>query len=166
MFKDNKVALIVARDLEHNIGLNNDLPWRCKADLKHFRDMTKGKVCIMGRKTFESLPKPLDKRQVIVVSSNPSTELVDQIFDLDNHTLANSVETALGIANALNTNRENEIMICGGASIYKLFASFVDQAYVSVINTVTVAKEGETLTKFGMGFPSFVEVKYKFFNLE
>lgn len=164
MYNNIKIAMIVARDLEHTIGIDNDLPWRCKADLKHFREMTLGKVCIMGRKTFESLPAPLTKRTVIVVSKEPPTTVVDQIFDLPNHTLATSVEQALALAITLNKDNQ-QIMICGGSTIYKAFMSFIDDAYVSVINTVAEYAEDQVVSKLEE-IPKEVMVHYKFFNLE
>lgn len=164
MYKGNPVSMIVARDLENTIGIDNDLPWRCKGDLKHFRETTTGKVCIMGRKTFESLPAPLKKRKVIVVSRDSTLDIVGRISRLDDHYLASTVTAALNMAIAMS--RGNEIMICGGSAIYKEFLPYVDKAYVSVINTIVKPVEGKTLVKLDLTLPKEIDVKYRYFNLE
>lgn len=165
MYKDKTVTLVVATDLLDTIGIDNELPWRCKADLQHFRQLTTGKVCIMGRKTFESLPAPLKKRKVVVISANPSEALIDQIFDLEDHCIVPDVETALGLASALSKEGDS-LMVCGGASIYKEFIPYVDRAEISKINTVVQEVEGKKLVKFDVTIPKEVIVNYTFFNLE
>ncbi len=64
-----QVSLVLATGINGQVGLNNDLPWRLPADLKHFKELTQGHAVIMGRKTFESIGKPLPGRQNIVISS-------------------------------------------------------------------------------------------------
>lgn len=164
MIKNTKISLIVARDLEDNIGIDNELPWRCKADLQHFRKLTTGKVCIMGRKTFESLPAPLKNRRVIIISANPTKELQSKVSDLNSHHLVESPEKALELA--LSYTVSDEIMICGGATIYKAFLEYLDKAYISVINTITQSIPGKTLVKLDLDIPKNVDVQYTYFNLE
>lgn len=164
MFMNTPVSLVVAMDLLDTIGIDNELPWRCKADLQHFRRLTVGKACIMGRKTFESLPAPLKQRNVIVLSQDPSPTLSDQISKLPYHHLVNTVDEAL--MKAMELSCGNDIMVCGGASIYGLFMPYVDNAYISKINTVVQPVEGRTLVKFNTVIPKEVNVQYTFFHLE
>lgn len=164
MFLQYPVSMVVAMDLLDTIGIDNELPWRCKADLQHFRRLTLGKPCIMGRKTFESLPAPLKQRYVIVLSENPSDELTSEIATLEHHHLVKTVEEALMLATKLVVG--SDIMICGGAAIYKAFMPYIDNAYISKINTVIQPVEGRTLVKFDTVIPKTVNVQYTFFELE
>jgi len=84
-----EIAIIVAMDLNRGIGLKGDMPWRLSADLKRFKSLTMGHPVIMGRRTFESLPKgALPGRTNIVISSSPS-------FRADNALVVSSPEAAL-----------------------------------------------------------------------
>lgn len=110
------VALVVAMSDNGTIGRNGTLPWRIPEDLRRFKKITLGKPCIMGRKTWDSLPrKPLPERTNIVVTHNPSWQ-------------AEGARTAHGFAEALAVAAEEnptEIMIIGGEAI---FAAALDQA--------------------------------------
>lgn len=107
------IAIIVA--VAHNgvIGRDNTLPWRLPADLKHFKATTLGKPVVMGRKTFESLGKPLPGRTNIVVTR-------DAAFAADGVLVKHSLEEALQDADKIAVrDGTNEIMVIGGAEIYK-----------------------------------------------
>ncbi len=92
------IALIVARARNGVIGCNNRLPWHLPADLRHFRSQTVGQVVIMGRKTFESIGKPLPERVNIVVTRSPD-------WRQDGVTVAHSLDEAL----------EQGVLLCRGA---------------------------------------------------
>jgi dihydrofolate reductase len=99
------VTLIVAMTRDRVIGANGALPWRLPADLRHFREVTMGKPILMGRKTHESIGRPLPGRQNIVVSGNPG-------FRAEGCEVAYSVEEALRLAG------DAEVMVIGGAEIF------------------------------------------------
>lgn len=150
MYQNTPVAHVVAVDLDGNIGKNNTIPWRSKADLKHFKELTVNKVCIMGRNTFQSLPKPLKDRTVIVVTNQTQSEVAEYIRTLENHQVAPSIGDALKVAAGLSMGRE--IMICGGAQIYHQTLPWVDRIYMSVIETVVEDAD----TKYDVPFTSRV----------
>ncbi len=103
------------------IGKSNTLPWRLSPDLKRFRRITMGHPIIMGRKTYESIGRPLDGRKNIVITRNPE-------FRPDGVTVAGSIDEALGLAN------DDEIMIIGGADIYAQTLSRADRIHLTLIH--------------------------------
>ena len=117
------VAIIVAIGENNAIGKNNQLLWHMPNDLKHFKDVTSGRTIIMGRKTFDSVGKPLPKRRNIVVTRQditiPGCEVVKSIED--------------GLALCKN---EDEVFIGGGAEIYKLAMHLTDRIYLTIIHKV------------------------------
>jgi dihydrofolate reductase len=107
------IALIVAVASNGVIGRDNTLPWRLPADLKHFKATTFGKPVVMGRKTFESLGKPLPGRTNIVITR-------DESFSADGAVIVHSIDEALRVADEVATrDGAAEIMVIGGAQIYK-----------------------------------------------
>jgi len=120
------LSLICAMDKNRLIGNNNELPWHLPADLALFKKNTLGKPIIMGRKTFDSIGRPLPGRQNIVITSNPdwSSEGCD---------VAASIDQAL----ALVKNAE-EVMLIGGASLYRQTIARADILYLTLINHVYV----------------------------
>lgn len=116
------VSLIVAMSENRVIGVDNDLPWHLPADLKFFKETTMAKPMIMGRKTFDSIGRPLPGRQTIVVTRNPdwSHDGVDVAPDL-----SSAIEQA--------ENKE-EVMITGGAQIYELAMDMVDRMYITEVS--------------------------------
>jgi len=115
------VSIIVAIGENHAIGKNNQLLWHMPNDLKHFKDITSGRTIIMGRKTFDSVGKPLPRRRNIVVTRQdiiiPGCEVVKSIED--------------GLALCKN---EDEVFIGGGAEIYKLAMHLTDRIYLTIIH--------------------------------
>lgn len=104
------ISLILAMAQNGVIGANGALPWRIPEDMRRFKALTMGKPCIMGRKTWDSLPKkPLPGRTNIVVTR-------DKNFAAEGATVTHSLDEALAAAQA---ERPDEIMIIGGAEIYK-----------------------------------------------
>lgn len=104
------ISLILAMSSNGVIGANGALPWRIPEDMRRFKALTMGKPCIMGRKTWDSLPKkPLPGRTNIVVTR-------DANFAADGAVVAHSLDEALARASA---EKPDEIMVIGGAEIYK-----------------------------------------------
>lgn len=105
-------SLIVAVARNGVIGRQGQLPWRMPSDLKTFRRLTMGKPIVMGRKTFESIGRPLDGRDNIVITRNAH-------FEADGVSVFNNVGEALVLARALaRTNGTDEVMVIGGADIF------------------------------------------------
>lgn len=104
-----KISLIVAMDEANGIGVENRLPWRLSSDLKRFKQLTMGHHLVMGRKTYQSIEKPLSGRELIVLSRNPQ-------FHAPGCRVAPSLGEAQNIASARG---ETELFIAGGAEIYR-----------------------------------------------
>ena len=131
-----KVALVAALAANGVIGRDGGLPWHIGEDLKHFKTITMGKPVVMGRKTFEAIGKPLPGRTNIVVTH--TLELI-----LEGATVVHSLDEALVVAQGLEPQ---EIMIVGGAELYKLALPKVDRMYLTYVHQ---AFAGDTF------FPNF-----------
>lgn len=107
------IALVVAAAENDVIGRGGQLPWRIPSDLRLFRRLTMGKPIIMGRRTYESIGKPLDGRENIVVSRDPGFSPAGVIV---RRTLAEAVDTARAAAEARG---QTEIMVIGGAEVFR-----------------------------------------------
>lgn len=116
-----KVSMIAAMARNRVIGADNQMPWHLPADLKHFKAVTLGKPVIMGRKTFESIGRPLPGRLNIVISRSG--------FAADGITVVSSPEQALAAAGVVD-----EVMIIGGGVIYDLFLEQADRLYLTFID--------------------------------
>jgi dihydrofolate reductase len=123
------ISIIAAMDRKRGIGVDNKLPWRLSADLKRFRELTMGHHIIVGRKTFESIGRPLPGRRMIVVTRdvNYKTEGCD---------VAHSVEEAINLA---REGGEIEAFICGGAEIYAQTIGVADRMYLTLIDAEVAA---------------------------
>lgn len=122
-----KTALIAAVARNGVIGRDNQLLWRLKTDLRRFRDLTTGKPLVMGRKTFESIGKPLPNRDNIVVTR-------DAGFAADGVLIARSLEEALALGRAAAERRGvDEIMIGGGGDIYAQTIGKADRLYLTEV---------------------------------
>jgi dihydrofolate reductase len=123
------ISIIVAAARNGTIGRNGDMPWRMPSDLKHFKALTLGKPVIMGRKTFQSIGKPLTGRDTIVVTR-------DATFRPQGVTSAPSLEQALEIGADMARKRQgDEIMIAGGGEIYTAALAVADRVYLTQIAT-------------------------------
>lgn len=123
-----RISIIVAASLNGVIGDQGDMPWRMPSDLKHFRALTMGKPVIMGRKTFQSLPKALDGRDNIVVTRDPS-------FAPPGALVADSLEAAISLARQRAEARAvDEILIIGGGQIYAAALERADRVYLTRVN--------------------------------
>ena len=115
------IALIVAMAQNRTIGVNNTLPWRCPEDLKHFKTLTMGHHMIMGRKTFDSIGKPLPGRTTVVVTR-------DRELQIEGCLIAHSLSEAIAVC-----ANDSEIFIVGGAEIYQQAMALVDTMYITEI---------------------------------
>jgi dihydrofolate reductase len=124
-----RIAFVVAIAENGVIGDRGALPWRLSDDLKWFRQITMGKPVIMGRKTFQSIGKPLTGRDTIVVTR-------DATFRPQGVTSAPSLEQALEIGADMARKRQgDEIMIAGGGEIYTAALAVADRVYLTQIAT-------------------------------
>jgi dihydrofolate reductase len=120
------LSFIVAAAKNGVIGRNNQLPWHLPQDLKYFKSVTLGKPIIMGRKTFESIGKPLPGRTNIVVSRQEG-------WHADGVLSARNVSEAIEIAHQKNQTAD-EIMVIGGAEIYRHAMPLASKIYLTRIN--------------------------------
>ncbi len=137
-----KTALIVAVSENNVIGKEQNLPWRLSDDLKNFKEKTLNHVIIMGRKTFQTFPKPLPKRQHIIISRDNT--LKSNFETLENCQLSDSLENAILLAKKYaENNAQNEIFIIGGGEIYRqsLEKNLIDVLYITRVHTHT---QGDT----------------------
>ena len=131
-----KTALIVAVAQNNVIGIDNGLPWHIPEELKYFKAKTMGKPLIMGRLTYESivqgLGKPLPGRASIVVTGNHhySPPHADYTVSVE-HSIGNAIAHGKDRAEALNTD---ELMIIGGANIYRSTLPLVDRIYRTLVH--------------------------------
>lgn len=118
------VSAIVAMSENRIIGKNNQLPWRLPADLKHFKAITTGHVILMGRKTYESIGKPLPNRINMIITR-------DVRFNARGCKIVHSVEEAIEQASAEN---QKEMFIIGGAQIYQQCLPQTQRIYLTIVH--------------------------------
>ena len=116
-----KISIIVAMAKNHTIGINNTLPWRCPEDLKHFKSLTMGHHMIMGRKTFDSIGKPLPGRTTVVITRNQHLKIQGCIVT---HSLNDAIKACAG---------DDEVFIVGGAELYTQALPLADKMYITEI---------------------------------
>ncbi len=116
-----KLSIIVAMSSNRVIGVNNSLPWHLSEDLKHFKTLTTGHTIIMGRKTYESIGKPLPNRRNIVISRNLNA-------------FYGGVEVVHSLEDAFSTSsNDEEVFIIGGSNIYEQSLHLVEHLYITEI---------------------------------
>jgi dihydrofolate reductase len=124
-----RIAMIVAMAENRVIGRNNQLPWYLPNDLKYFKAVTMGKPIIMGRKTYESIGKPLPGRTNIVVTTQPE-------FTAEGVKVAHSVDEALTLAQSVAiVDGAEEVMIIGGAQLYAEMLGSVERLYLTQVHS-------------------------------
>jgi dihydrofolate reductase len=123
------VSIIAAMDRKRGIGVDNRLPWRLSADLKRFRDLTMGHHIIVGRKTFESIGKPLPGRRMVVVTRNAK-------YEAEGCDVVHSLEEAINLA---RERGESEVFIGGGAEIYSQSIGIADRLYLTFVDAEVAA---------------------------
>ena len=118
------ISLLIAMDEKRGIGKAGKLPWHLSSDLRRFRELTMGHHLIVGRKTFESIGKPLPGRHTIVVTCNTN-------FKPDGCFVARSVEEAIALA---RERGETEAFVIGGAGIYARALDATDRIYLTEVH--------------------------------
>lgn len=146
------ISAIVARSKNNVIGLGGQIPWYLSADLKYFKKTTLNHHVIMGRKTFESIGRPLPKRTNVVITR-------DIYFAASGCVIAHSVEEALELA---KRNEEQEAFIIGGSEIYKLSLPYLDKIYLT---EVLAEFEGDKFFP-ELDFSNWKEVKSEAFDAD
>ncbi len=122
------LAIIVAQSKNRVIGVNNDLPWRLPKDLQYFKKVTLGKPIIMGRKTYESIGKPLPGRANIVITSNPD-------YSVDGVQVVHSLDEAIEVAKIVAASQnQTEVMVIGGAQIYQQALKQANKLYITEVD--------------------------------
>ena len=116
-----RCSILVAMASNRTIGINNKLPWRCPEDLKHFKALTMGHHLIMGRKTFDSIGKPLPGRTTVVVSRNHELKIAGCIMA---HSLEQAIAACIG---------DSEIFVVGGAELYAQAMPLMGTLYITEI---------------------------------
>lgn len=118
------ISAIVAMSQNRAIGLNNALPWHLPADLRHFKEVTMGKSILMGRKTYESIGRPLPGRLNLVLTR-------DRDFIAPGCTIVHSIDEAMQAAQP-----SNELCVIGGAVLYEKMLPKVQRLYLTVIEHI------------------------------
>jgi dihydrofolate reductase len=119
------VSLIVAMDERGGIGKNNQLPWHIPSDLKRFKKLTMDHHLVMGRKTYETIGKPLPGRVMVVISHQKDYFPKDCL-------VVNSLEAAIKLA---KDDHESELFIIGGGSIFTQAIGLADKIYLTRVHT-------------------------------
>lgn len=121
------ISLIVAKGNQNQIGKNNKLLWKVKDDLQNFKQLTTGHHILMGRKTFESIGKPLPNRTTLIITANKNFKKQEncEIFDCS----YKAIEYA-------KSKGETELFVCGGSLIYNFFIenNLIDKLYLTNID--------------------------------
>lgn len=115
-----KISIIAAVGRNHELGKNNDLIWHFHKDMVFFRETTTGSTVLMGRKTFESLPKALPKRRNIVITN-------------DKNYTAEGAEVCHSIDEALELCKNDKVFVIGGGKIYQQFIDMADSLYLTEV---------------------------------
>jgi dihydrofolate reductase len=118
-----QITLVVAMDAQRGIGVDNKLPWHLPEDLAHFKRVTLGHPIIMGRKTFDSIGRPLPKRRNIVVTRNAGWQ-------------HDGVDVALSLQDAVALVGDEEASIIGGAQVFAESMALADRMIVTEIDHV------------------------------
>jgi dihydrofolate reductase len=135
-----RISFVAAMSKNRVIGKGNKIPWNMPADLKHMRKLTEGKPLIMGRKTHESIGRPLPNRKNIILTR-------DKNYKSEGCIVVNTQVEALKAAEG-----SEEIIIFGGEDIYKIFLPSADRMYLTIIDALI---EGDAF------FPEYKKEEWK-----
>lgn len=119
------ISLIVAIGKNRQIGKDNQMLWHIPADFKKFKETTMGHHLIMGRKTYESIGRPLPGRTTIIITTNKDYEAPEGVL------IATSPEEAIELA---KSRGDDEAFIAGGGVVYSLFLEEANRLYLSVVD--------------------------------
>ena len=149
-----RLAVICAMSRNGVIGKDNGLPWNLPGDLKHFKETTLGCPIIMGRKTWDSIGRPLPGRTNIIVTRSGEV-------GSDGIKIADSFKSALDLAKlCLATARDNEVFVIGGAQIYKEAFPLANRLYLTRVNSFV---DGDTYLE-GFDEADWIEISNKSFK--
>lgn len=118
------INIIVAIDTNGGIGFEENIPWRLSDDLKLFKKLTLKKCIVVGRKTYESIGKPLPKRTNIVLTKNPNLITNKDVI------IANDVSEVLKVVK----EEKKDLFVCGGARVYRSFLPIADKLYITMVS--------------------------------
>ena len=121
---DTRISIISAMASNRAIGIRNTLPWQLPEDLKHFKSLTMGHHIVMGRKTYDSIGKPLPGRDTVIVTRNAD-------FAVPGCLAVNSLEAALTVSHG-----EAEVFFVGGAELYRQALAIAHRIYLTEIQRV------------------------------
>jgi len=116
------ISLVCAMANNRVIGKDNKMPWHLPADLKHFKAVTMDKPIVMGRKTYESIGRPLPGRQNVIISRNSE-------YQVDGCDVVDSIDSALQLLSS-----DDEVMIIGGGFLYSQMIELADKLYLTFID--------------------------------
>ena len=139
--KPIKLSMIAAMGKNRVIGKDNDMPWHLPADLQHFKKTTLGSPIIMGRKTYDSIGRPLPGRLNIILSRNSDLEI-------EGCRVVHSLDEAIALA---EKEKSDEVFITGGAHLYHTFLEKADRLYITLIDENF---EGDTY------FPDYTQLNW------
>ena len=141
------ISLIVATDLNGVIAKNGKIPWHSSSEFKHFREKTVSKPIIMGKVTYDTIGMPLPDRHVIVIDQDFDSKHNSFLQGITPFWTYNNIDDALECAKNLNSD---EVMICGGLSIYKYFLEngLIDKMYISKMKMTVEIEEGDEVLSF------------------
>jgi dihydrofolate reductase len=122
-----EIVFVVARADNGVIGRDNALPWHLPADLRHFKRLTVGKPVVMGRRTFQSIGKPLPGRHNIVLTRDPD-------WRAEGVTVVDNLAEAIAAAGLDPKTRAEEVMIIGGAAVYADALPFATRIYLTEVH--------------------------------
>src|SRR5699024_11154585 len=137
------ISLIAAMGSNRVIGADNDMPWSLPRDLAHFKKVTTGHTLVMGRKTFESIGRPLPNRRNVILTRQTNLQLPEEVEIISN------LDT---VFEWTRENPEEEIFIVGGGELYKQALAYANRLYITRINEDF---EGDTF------FPTFNKDEWK-----
>ena len=138
-----KLSMIAAMGQSRVIGIDNKMPWHLPADLQWFKKTTLGSPIIMGRKTYDSIGRPLPGRLNIILSRNPDLKI-------EGCTVVNTLSAAIEVAETVDN--VEEVFITGGAHLYEKFLQDADLLYLTLIDAEF---EGDTF------FPDYTQYAWK-----
>ena len=121
--KNLKIIAAVGKNME--LGYRNDLIWKIKEDLQFFKKQTMGNYIIMGKNTYESLPKQLAGRKYIVLTSDEHLHKNDKLL---------TFRTIRDVLEFVKKNKDSQFFVIGGGQIYKSFLPYVNAMYLTEIN--------------------------------
>lgn len=157
------IRIITAADPNWVIGIDNNIPWHFKADFKRFKEVTMGSVLVMGRSTWESLPKPLPGRRMIVLTRNHPDTLTSK-HPKDACTYVSSLDSAYKLG-AEDARFNGDIWVAGGGEVYKLAldgrseVQEIDLTIVPEVDSEAIKKATKVTRLHGTFLEGFRSVK-------